>query len=203
MQRSTTRQMNMKTTRYLTLALTIVVPCSASAAEVWKSPSLASSNDLRLTGMWGAAQARSAARMAMPPLDKPDFILADLSFTLERRYTNYSGDISGRWIGAAAFLAPLYPKPFAAFPAILAEIPSYQKSDGHFGVDQDLPHIDVAYDARTRELLRFVGLANIRGSNGDNVRARIVFDPAATHPASPQALAVARAEPLDGRCPIP
>lgn len=66
-----------------------------------------------------------------------------------------------------------------------------------------LPHIDVAYDARTRELLRFVGLANIRGSNGDNVRARIVFDPAATHPASPQALAVARAEPLDGRCPIP
>ena len=38
-----------------------------------------------------------------------------------------------------------------------------------------LPHIDVAYDARTRELLRFVGLANIRGSNGDNVRARIVF----------------------------
>lgn len=66
-----------------------------------------------------------------------------------------------------------------------------------------LPHIDVAYDAANRELLQFVGLANIRGSNGDNVRARIVFDPVAAHPATPGALDAARAEPLDGRCPIP
>ncbi|MBU6247181.1 MAG: hypothetical protein KGN77_05450 [Xanthomonadaceae bacterium] len=66
-----------------------------------------------------------------------------------------------------------------------------------------LPHIDVAYDATTRELLQFVGLANIRGSNGDNVRARIVFDPSAAHAATPAALAAARAAPLDGRCPIP
>ncbi|HEU4670789.1 MAG TPA: hypothetical protein VFR91_08765 [Dyella sp.] len=66
-----------------------------------------------------------------------------------------------------------------------------------------LPHIDVAYDAADRELLQFVGLANIRAGNGDNVRARIVFDPAAAHPATPAALDAARAAPLDGRCPIP
>ena len=71
-----------------------------------------------------------------------DFILADLSLKQQRRYTDYSGDISGRWIGAAAFLAPLYPRPFAAFPAIMAQVPACQKADGHFGVDQDLPHIN-------------------------------------------------------------
>ena len=41
-----------------------------------------------------------------------------------------------------------------------------------------LPHINVAYDSATRELLRFNGMANIRGSSGDNVKAKIVFDPA-------------------------
>ncbi len=66
-----------------------------------------------------------------------------------------------------------------------------------------LPHIDVAYDAVSRGLLQFVGLANIRGSNGDNVRARIVFNPADAHAATPANLDAARTTPLDGRCPIP
>ncbi|MGA0586081.1 hypothetical protein ACO2Q2_02955 [Dyella sp. KRB-257] len=66
-----------------------------------------------------------------------------------------------------------------------------------------LPHIDVAYDARSRTLLRFVGIANIHGSDGDNVRARIVFDPAKERMATPAELAQARQAPLDGRCPIP
>lgn len=115
-------------------------------ADSWKMPGLALSDELRLAGIWSAAQARNAERMAMAPLDKADFILADLSLKQKRMFTEYSGDISGRWIGAAAFLAPLYPKPFAAFPAIMAEIPTYQKGDGHFGVDQDLPHIDRGRD---------------------------------------------------------
>lgn len=66
-----------------------------------------------------------------------------------------------------------------------------------------LPHIDVAYDAGTRELLRFVGMANIQGNGGDNVRARIVFDPADERTASAAELDAARHAPLDGRCPIP
>ena len=66
-----------------------------------------------------------------------------------------------------------------------------------------LPHIDVAYDARSRSLLRFVGLANVHASNGDNVRARIEFNPADERPATPADLMQARQAPLDGRCPIP
>ena len=66
-----------------------------------------------------------------------------------------------------------------------------------------LPHIDVAYDARSRSLLRFVGLANVHASNGDNVRARIEFNPADERPATPADLVQARQAPLDGRCSIP
>lgn len=66
-----------------------------------------------------------------------------------------------------------------------------------------LPHIDVAYDEKTHELLRFVGLANIRGDNGDNVRARISFDPSRDSTATPAELQQAEQAPLDGRCPIP
>lgn len=128
------------TDRFLPLILSIGALFFATGANSSKLPDLASSDELRLTGIWGAAQAKNVNRMAEPPLDSPDFILADLSQKQQRRYTDYSGDISGRWIGAAAFLAPLYPKPFAAFPAIMNEIPTYQKADGHFGVDQDLPH---------------------------------------------------------------
>ncbi len=66
-----------------------------------------------------------------------------------------------------------------------------------------LPHIDVAYDAQTRELLSFNGLANIRGSNGNNVKARIVFDPAQDKVASRADLDAAAKTPLDGQCRIP
>lgn len=98
--------------------------------------------EMRLRGMWGAAQERVARRMAMSPLDDADFILADVSLKQKRKFTEYSGDISGRWIAVAAFLAPLYPEPFAAFPKIMAELPTYQKNDGHFGAEQNLPRIE-------------------------------------------------------------
>ena len=66
-----------------------------------------------------------------------------------------------------------------------------------------LPHIDVVYDASTRELLRFVGLANIRGSNGKNVRAKILFDPAQDKDVSRADLDAAAKAPLNGQCRIP
>jgi DUF1680 family protein len=126
-------------------------------------------DEVRLGGMWAAAQARAASRLATSPLDSPDFILADLSLKQKRRYTDYSGDISGRWIGAAAFLSPLYPRPFAPFPKILAEIPTYQKSDGHFGADQDLPRIE--HDRDTAILWGngrlLIGLVEVYERTGD------------------------------------
>ena len=66
-----------------------------------------------------------------------------------------------------------------------------------------LPHIEVAYDASTRELLRFVGMANIRSDSGDNVRARIVFNPSQDSTVSRAALMAAEQAPLDGQCHIP
>ena len=95
----------------------------------------------RLAGPWAAAQALNAGRMAVAPLDKAEFILDDVSLKQHRKFAEYSGDISGRWIGAAAFLSPQFPEAFAAFPAVMAGFPLYQKSDGHFGADQHLPRL--------------------------------------------------------------
>ena len=113
----------------------------AVGTDAWEVPELASPDAARLTGAWGAAQARSANRMAAPPVDQPGFILDDVALKQHRKFIEWSGDISGRWIGAAAFLRPQYPKPFAALPEILAAIPACQKGDGHFGADQDLRSI--------------------------------------------------------------
>ncbi len=66
-----------------------------------------------------------------------------------------------------------------------------------------LPHLDVAYDAVTRELLSFDGIANIRSSRGKNVSAKILFDPSKNaHVARADRDAAAKA-PLDGQCKIP
>jgi hypothetical protein len=62
------------------------------------------------------------------------------------------------------------------------------------------PHIDVAYDARSRRLLRFEGLGNLRdaGAHGQ-LEVRIDF-PAPARPAPEGAWAAAAAEPLVARC---
>jgi hypothetical protein len=66
-----------------------------------------------------------------------------------------------------------------------------------------LPHLDVAYDATTHELLSFDGIANIRSSAGKNVSARIVFDPAKSKDVARADLNAASKAPLDGQCKIP
>ena len=96
--------------RLLPLVLFTALP-TAMGADAWKVPEPAAPDAAQLTGAWGAAQARSAYRMAAPPLDKSAFILDDVALKQHRKYAEWSGDISGRWIGAAAFLRPQYPKP--------------------------------------------------------------------------------------------
>ncbi len=137
----------MKIRRVLLSILGVGLSVAVTAgAQPWKAPRPASVDDVRLGGMWGAALQRSTTRLGAPPLADPAFILADLSQKIKRRYIEYSGDVSGRWVGVAAFLAPSYPKPFAAFPGILAEIAAYQKADGHFGVEQDSLRFDLERD---------------------------------------------------------
>ncbi|WP_158879835.1 hypothetical protein [Rhodanobacter sp. L36] len=65
-----------------------------------------------------------------------------------------------------------------------------------------LPHLHVAYDANTRELLSFEGIANIRGSSGSNVKVKIVFDPSKDKRAEQADLDAAGKLALDGRCTI-
>lgn len=62
-----------------------------------------------------------------------------------------------------------------------------------------VPDIEVAYDAETRELRRFVGLTNIRNVEDKNVEARISF-PRGADVVDAERAAGASVEPLSGRC---
>ena len=115
-------------------------------AYSWEAPTLPTPEAVRLAGPWATAQTLNAERMAAAPLDKAEFILDDVALKQHRKFAEYSGDISGRWIGTAAFLAPQFPKAFAAFPVVMAGFPLYQKADGHFGADQQLPKIERGRD---------------------------------------------------------
>lgn len=76
-------------------------------------------------------------RLGAPPLDDPAFVLSDVSFHFVRRFTEYSGDVSGRMIGAlnaGATVGITTPQ----LASLLKEIAAYQQPDGHFGAPQDL-----------------------------------------------------------------
>lgn len=63
-----------------------------------------------------------------------------------------------------------------------------------------LPSIDIAYDARTRALREYSGVANIRDSAGSNLTVRIAFPSTPPQPSTLDLLARAERAPLDGRC---
>jgi DUF1680 family protein len=153
----------------LSTFVTAVAGFAWVSAYAWDAPTLAAPEAARLAGPWAAAQALNADRLAQAPLDKTEFILDDVALKEHRKFAEYSGDISGRWIGAAAFLAPQFPKPFAAFPAVMAGFPLYQKADGHFGADQHLPQIERGRDMPilwgNGRLL--IGLVEVYGRTGD------------------------------------
>jgi len=134
------------TMRSLLALVGAVLGLGLEHAHSWEPPVLPPPEATRLAGPWAAAQALNAGRMAAAPLDSADFILDDVALKQHRKFAEYSGDISGRWIGAAAFLAPQFPKAFAAFPEVMAGFPLYQKADGHFGAEQELPKIERGRD---------------------------------------------------------
>ena len=63
-----------------------------------------------------------------------EFLLADVRPTPERRFTEYSGDLSGRYIGALATAALVYGKQFPSLDALVAKVIALQKPDGYFGI---------------------------------------------------------------------
>jgi DUF1680 family protein len=67
------------------------------------------------------------------PAYSEEFILADLRPTPGRRFTEYSGDISGRYIGALATAAQVYQTSFPDLDSLVAKAILLQKPEGYFG----------------------------------------------------------------------
>jgi hypothetical protein len=64
--------------------------------------------------------------------------MSDVSFKVKRIFTNYSGDVSGRFLELGVLTSPpgrLFPA--TTLPEAINSIASYQKPDGHFGADVD------------------------------------------------------------------
>jgi hypothetical protein len=81
---------------------------------------------------------RSYDRLLAPPLDDKEFVLSDLDFHFQRRFTEYSGDISGRMIGALHACGRTLGQQPPTLQPFLDALPGLQKKDGHFGAEQDL-----------------------------------------------------------------
>ena len=80
------------------------------------------------------------------PAYTQEFLLADVRPAAERRFTEFSGDLSGRYIGALASAALVYGTKFPELNALVERVIALQKPDGYFGssfqydkpTDQDL-----------------------------------------------------------------
>jgi DUF1680 family protein len=66
------------------------------------------------------------------PAYTEDFILADVTLDERRRFWNFSGDLSGRYIEALAVLPPPG-RPPAALAPLVRKLLATQKADGRFG----------------------------------------------------------------------
>jgi DUF1680 family protein len=67
------------------------------------------------------------------PVYSDEFLLADVRPEAVRRFTEYSGDLSGRYIGALATAALVYGKPFPRLDGFVRQVIALQKPDGYFG----------------------------------------------------------------------
>ena len=82
-----------------------------------------------------------------PPYFDDAFVLADAAPRNTRRFTNFSGDVSGRYIGALATAARHTGRSFPELDRIVAKTLQLQKPDGHFGApmsDREVTNDDMA-----------------------------------------------------------
>jgi hypothetical protein len=73
-----------------------------------------------------------------------DFLLKDLTGASGRRFTNFSGDLSGRWIGALASCSAEFGENFPALAPFVRDAIALQRSEGWFGksFNRDNPNDD-------------------------------------------------------------
>jgi DUF1680 family protein len=67
------------------------------------------------------------------PAYSEEFLLADVRPTPERRFTEFSGDVSGRYIGALAAAARIHGTETPNLDGLVAKVIALQKPDGYFG----------------------------------------------------------------------
>ncbi|MBO7106786.1 MAG: hypothetical protein J6W73_00970, partial [Verrucomicrobia bacterium] len=126
----------MKINRLLCLALTAGCFLQSQAAD-WKRPAIEQDPAAVYTDPVLAKSYQDALDRMTQELLTKDFILADVNFNQPRRFTNFSGDISGRFIELTSAVSSAdQPWPETLMP-VLKEITRYQKEDGHFGKDID------------------------------------------------------------------
>ena len=145
-----TRRTFMASTALLALARAESILAQADNAQhtqTFNSAALsfAHSNDVDWGGFFGARYKKSLERLAKEPIDKIEFVLDDVNFNQKRRFYNYSGDISGRYLETASLTSTKEKPTTPILMDVVHEIVQYQKPDGHFGreVDWNKP-IDVA-----------------------------------------------------------
>lgn len=68
-----------------------------------------------------------------PPTYSDGFVLADVVPQHVRRFTEFSGDVSGRYLGALAVVAQLTGQELPELDRVAAKLVLLQKADGHFG----------------------------------------------------------------------
>jgi len=92
--------------------------------------------------MHGAAEGQLSARYELTlnrvlqgeaPAYSEEFLLADVRPEPVRRFTKYSGDLSGRYIGALATSARTSGRSFPGLDTLVAKVIAMQKPDGYFG----------------------------------------------------------------------
>ncbi len=117
--------------------LASAAPSPAADPGSWPAVTLLAPREVEWSGAFADSFRRGVERLAADPFTA-EWLLADVSFKMDRIFTNYSGDASGRFIELASLTSPKgHPSPAALTP-VLSQVPSFQKSDGHFGVEVDL-----------------------------------------------------------------
>jgi DUF1680 family protein len=76
------------------------------------------------------------------PAYTPEFLLEDIHGTPGRRFTNFSGDLSGRWIGALSSYAKLSGASFPQLHEVVRRTIVLQHPDGYFGKIFHFDHPD-------------------------------------------------------------
>ncbi|UCD27273.1 MAG: glycoside hydrolase family 127 protein [Planctomycetota bacterium] len=77
-------------------------------------------------------------RLCDPPLNDPEFVLSDIGFIQPRRFTHYSGDVSGRMLGALTAAGAILRRDTPMIDVLTEAFKICQHPDGHYGADQNL-----------------------------------------------------------------